>query len=864
MAAVEQQDASARYFARPKKIPLPTNYRNAIKYVRLAIEEQRNVQELLDQDRHFRAGRTIVGRVLTNWPKIEAVYASLDLAAKEPRLNPWLAKVLISELLFGSGRLVGNSLPVECLQQYQQQVHDAHKELLEKMPAAGHVKEPRFVRINTNALDLEGAKRLLAEEQWMLVEERFADYGAFIERVKTLADAEYIEDFHFPDLLVFPNSAKSFWSRATHLHDQFLLQNKACLLPTYLLKPSKKSVVLDMCAAPGLKTTHLACLMKNRGRIYAVERSEQRYQTLCQYASAFGVIKTIHSDCLDLTDEQLPGVEFVLVDPSCSGSGMLQRQIVPEPVDQERLFKLAGLQYKLVSHAMNAFPAVRRIVYSTCSLHEEENERVVQGVLRHNGHFRLLDARKELGKEWPNVGSPDYPDVGERCLYAKTVDDLTIGMFVAVFERCPEGVQNEVYLAHEKQKESYERMHWYSDKAERALAEARGKHQRTYRTSERGEGELNGEPGADAGVVAVQHNAAKTSTTELKVPEQSVQEQGVQEANGLENVEAEVNGETKTKKKRTKKETEKEENGLENVEAEVNGETKTKEKRTKKEKEENVNEQEVEVEVEGKVEKKRIKKEKDEEENGLENVEVEVNGETKTKKKRTKKEKEEEENGLENVDAEVNGEAKTKKKRSKKETVEEENGLENVEVKVEVEGKVEKKRIKKEKVEEENELENVEAEVNGETKTKKKRTKKEKEEKATEQEDVEVVVEVEGKVEKKRIKKEKVKEDNGQPGGETAEYHVQQNVELDVEIKSEKKRKKKEKLQEQNGQHELEEPVELSVQEMGEELTEAATAKKHKKSKKRKTTEGEEPTVQQEDTETTEKVKSKKRKKVEQ
>uniref|UniRef100_A0A182U480 SAM-dependent MTase RsmB/NOP-type domain-containing protein n=1 Tax=Anopheles melas TaxID=34690 RepID=A0A182U480_9DIPT len=688
MEAVEQQDASARYFARPKKIPLPTNYRNAIKYVRLAIEEQRNVQELLDQDRHFRAGRTIVGRVLSNWPKIEAVYASLDLAAKEPRLNPWLAKVLISELLFGSGRLVGNSLPVECVQQYEQQVHDAHKELLEKMPAAGHVKgthrfasfprglsfrmgrrkknanasdggngraatetantvakavavtatseredevdpytiplhsrqaafailwllvyscamftlpfgafygtrhvladqfqiegfpntcgsvlaavvtvnviimlyafrgfrEPRFVRINTNVLDLEGAKRLLAEEQWMLVEERFANYGAFIERVKSLADAEYMEDFHFPDLLVFPNSAKSFWSRATHLHDQFLLQNKACLLPTYLLKPSKKSVVLDMCAAPGLKTTHLACLMKNRGRIYAVERSEQRYQTLCQYASAFGVIKTIHSDCLDLTDEQLPGVEFVLVDPSCSGSGMLQRQIVPEPVDQERLFKLAGLQYKLVSHAMNAFPAVRRIVYSTCSLHEEENERVVQGVLRHNGHFRLLDARKELGKEWPNVGSPDYPDVGERCLYAKTVDDLTIGMFVAVFERCPEGVQNEVYLAHEKQKESYERMHWYSDKAERALAEARGKHQRTYRTSERGEGELNGQPEANAGVMAVQHEAAKTSTTELKVPERSVQEEGVQEANGLENVEVEVNGETKTKKKRSKKE----------------------------------------------------------------------------------------------------------------------------------------------------------------------------------------------------------------------------------------------------------------------------------------------------------------------
>uniref|UniRef100_A0A182NYZ2 SAM-dependent MTase RsmB/NOP-type domain-containing protein n=1 Tax=Anopheles dirus TaxID=7168 RepID=A0A182NYZ2_9DIPT len=442
-----------------KKVPVPTNYRNAVKYVRLAVEQRLNVDAQIEQDKHFRCGRTLVGRVLSNLPKIDALYGQLELATKEPRLDVCMARVLIAELMFGSGRLVGNSRPVECVRQYAEQLQSALATVEANAPAAGQIKEPRFVRLNTSVLNLEGSRRLLQEEQWILVEEQFADYRAFLERVKTLGEAEYLEDFHFADLLVFPHSAKSFWARATHLHGQFVLQNKACLLPTYLLKPTKKSVVLDMCAAPGLKTTHLACLMKNKGRIYAVERCAHRYTTLCQYASEHGVIKTMHRDCLDLTDEQVPGVEFILLDPSCSGSGMLKRQQVPEPMDEPRVYKLAGLQYKLLSHAMNAFPHARRIVYSTCSLYQQENEGVVHGVLRHNGHFRLLDARKEFGKEWLNVGDGDaYPGIGERCLYARTEDDLTIGMFVAVFERCPEGYENEVYRAHEKQKESYERV----------------------------------------------------------------------------------------------------------------------------------------------------------------------------------------------------------------------------------------------------------------------------------------------------------------------------------------------------------------------------------------------------------------------
>lgn len=437
---------------REQSIKLPTNYRKACKYVQMAVEEKCDIDPLLAQDRHFRAGRTVVGRVLSNYARIDAIYAKLELATKEPELRPWVARVLISELMYGSGNLIGNSIPVECMRKYAEEIRTLVAEM--QKTVAGSAAEPRFVRINTNQLSVEDAKRLLAEENWQLVEDKFADYRAFLERVKKLAGMNYMEDFHFPDMLVFPSTAKTFWARARHLKEKFTLQNKACLLPTYLLRPAKKSVVLDMCAAPGLKTTHLAALMQNKGRIYAVERDAMRFITLCQQVGSNGIIKTIHSDCLNVADEQVPDVEYILLDPSCSGSGMLQRRYRKEEVDEHRLFKLGGLQHKLLSHAMNAFPNVRRIVYSTCSLYVQENEEVVQGVLRRNAHFRLLDARKELGKEWLNVGSPNYPGIGERCLYARTETDLTIGMFVAVFERCPEGVQNEVYLASWKQHNS--------------------------------------------------------------------------------------------------------------------------------------------------------------------------------------------------------------------------------------------------------------------------------------------------------------------------------------------------------------------------------------------------------------------------
>lgn len=248
---------------------------------------------------------------------------------------------------------------------------------------------------------------------------------------------------------------------------KFLLQDKASCLPTYLLNPPHKSTVLDMCSAPGTKTTHLAAIMKNKGKIYAVEMNPKRYGTLCEMieGTQATIVQPINQDVLEITDADCPNVGFILLDPSCSGSGMLNRfESEVRNKDNGRLFKLAGLQHKLLTHAMTSFPNAKRIVYSTCSVYAEENEEVVLSVLRKVGNWKLCHAGEMLEGKWSNFGCEKiYPGLGDKVLYARTADDLSNGFFVCVLERCDEGEINEFYTQKQeniqKQKKSGKRQH---------------------------------------------------------------------------------------------------------------------------------------------------------------------------------------------------------------------------------------------------------------------------------------------------------------------------------------------------------------------------------------------------------------------
>lgn len=295
------------------------------------------------------------------------------------------------------------------------------------------------------------AKEYLEREGWRFIENTFENYEEFVQAILNLDDESYLADYHIKNLYIFPASSRKYWATNELVQEgKFLLQDKASCLPSYLLDPPHKSTVLDMCAAPGTKTTHLAAIMKNKGKIFAVEMSTKRFATLIEMSQGTQstIVQPINRDVLEITDEDCPNVEYILLDPSCSGSGMLNRfETEVEKKDGGRLFKLAGLQHKLLMHALTSFPRVKRVVYSTCSIYPEENEEVVLSVLRRVGNFKLVHAGELMENKWKNFGNEKvYPGLGEKVIYARTEDDLTNGFFVSVLERCDDDEFNEFYV----------------------------------------------------------------------------------------------------------------------------------------------------------------------------------------------------------------------------------------------------------------------------------------------------------------------------------------------------------------------------------------------------------------------------------
>lgn len=295
------------------------------------------------------------------------------------------------------------------------------------------------------------AMEYFEREGWKFIDTVFETYEQFLEAVRNLDDESYLLDYHIKNLFVFPPSSKKYFaSNQLAAEGKFLLQDKASCLPSYLLDPPKKSTVLDMCAAPGNKTTHLAAIMKNKGKIFAVEMNTRRYGTLVEMVQATNssIIQPINRDVLEISDKDVPNVEYILLDPSCSGSGIANRAVSDNHKDSNRLYKLSGLQFKLLTHAMTSFPNVKRIVYSTCSIYPEENEEVVLSCLQKIGNFRLVNAGEILNNQWINYGNEkSYPGIGQNVLYASNDDDksdLTNGFFVAILEKF-EG-ENEFYV----------------------------------------------------------------------------------------------------------------------------------------------------------------------------------------------------------------------------------------------------------------------------------------------------------------------------------------------------------------------------------------------------------------------------------
>jgi 16S rRNA (cytosine967-C5)-methyltransferase len=180
------------------------------------------------------------------------------------------------------------------------------------------------------------------------------------------------------------------------------VQDPSTLLSCDLLAPLPEETVLDACAAPGGKTTYMAELMQNSGRIIACDLFESRVERLQENLQRLGVrnAQPLQLDVLSAagTAPLSPGsFDRILIDAPCSNTGVLRRRVdVRWRLTEEDFIRMPITQFTLVKKLAPLLKPGGTLVYSTCSLEAEENEQVVEQVTKALPQLRFVESRRTL------------------------------------------------------------------------------------------------------------------------------------------------------------------------------------------------------------------------------------------------------------------------------------------------------------------------------------------------------------------------------------------------------------------------------------------------------------------------------------
>ena len=188
----------------------------------------------------------------------------------------------------------------------------------------------------------------------------------------------------------FDVQSSPLWERGA-----VMAQSRASMLAARLLGPEPGHRVLDLCAAPGGKTTHMAALMGGRGEVLAIERHRGRAAALERTAARMGAA-CVRVKVADAR-EPLDGGAFdrVLVDPPCSGLGTLQSR--PDRrwrASLEAVDELAAVQAELLAAGASALAPGGALVYSVCTISQREGGELVAGFLEEHPELRLESERR--------------------------------------------------------------------------------------------------------------------------------------------------------------------------------------------------------------------------------------------------------------------------------------------------------------------------------------------------------------------------------------------------------------------------------------------------------------------------------------
>lgn len=195
-----------------------------------------------------------------------------------------------------------------------------------------------------------------------------------------------------------------------------LIQDEGAMLIAHLVDPQPGERILDACAAPGGKSTHLAELMEDKGIVIAQDIHEHKLRLIRQNADKLQLksIQTHLGDATKINDSELE-YDRILVDAPCSGLGTIGRRADTRWRKSEQQIKeLTEIQFEILKSASFKLKSGGRLVYSTCTLTPEENELLVSRFLTSHPEFTLIPVEDilenfsgEFLKLWPHQTQTD-------------------------------------------------------------------------------------------------------------------------------------------------------------------------------------------------------------------------------------------------------------------------------------------------------------------------------------------------------------------------------------------------------------------------------------------------------------------------
>lgn len=246
-------------------------------------------------------------------------------------------------------------------------------QFVEEICKNSNIKPKVTIRINTLKTNKEEMEKLLKERNIEFEEGKLENF-LILDKVKHIENLDIYKEGYFT------------------------IQDEGAGLIAYMLKPRENEIVLDACSSPGGKTTYMAEMMKDKGKIVAFDLHEHRVKLVEENAKRLGIhiIKTKCEDASIYKEEYKEQFDKILLDVPCLGLGVLKRKPdIKWKRKKEDIEEITKVQKEILETCSKYLKTGGQLVYSTCSILKEENEDIIQEFLKKHTDFEQISLNEE-------------------------------------------------------------------------------------------------------------------------------------------------------------------------------------------------------------------------------------------------------------------------------------------------------------------------------------------------------------------------------------------------------------------------------------------------------------------------------------